>query len=321
MSYITGTQKNDTITPDLLTGGISGSPTPFPSDEDDEIHGYLGNDYIVAGGGTDFIFGDDTDDQKGNDTLDGGSGADYLYGHAGNDTYVIDNAGDQIIESVAASGGIDTVRSSVLSVSLAAFGGDSSGLENITLTGSRSLNAIGNNFANVLTGNGAANQLAGNGGNDQLLGGSGNDTLDGGSGNDKLAGQAGSDLLVGNLGADTLIGGAGQDVFRFRSASHSAPGAVDQLVAGDGGKAFDGAGSAAGDILDLSGIDANTTKGGDQAFVLGGSGAGHLTLSNSGTDTILRGNTDKDAAFEFQLVIHDGSGVSASHYTAADFLL
>ena len=94
MSYITGTQKNDKITPDLLTGGISGSPTPFPSNEDDEIHGYAGSDYIVAGGGSDFIFGDDTDDQKGNDTLDGGSGADYLYGHAGNDTYIIDTAGD-----------------------------------------------------------------------------------------------------------------------------------------------------------------------------------------------------------------------------------
>ena len=58
-----------------------------------------------------------------------------------------------------------------------------------------------------------------------------------------------------------------------------------------------------------------------QSRILGGSGAGHLTLSNSGTDTILRGNTDADSAFEFQLVIHDGSGVSASHYTAADFLL
>lgn len=162
--------------------GISGSPTPFPSDEDDEIHGYAGNDYIVAGGGTDFIFGDDTDDQKGNDTMDGGSGADYLYGHAGNDTYIIDNIGDQILESTASSGGVDTVRSSAISVSLAAFGGDSSGLENITLTGSKSLSATGNSFANVLTGNGAANQLAGNGGNDRLLGGSGNDTLDGGSG-------------------------------------------------------------------------------------------------------------------------------------------
>jgi Ca2+-binding RTX toxin-like protein len=43
----------------------------------------------------------------GADTLDGGAGADYLEGGAGNDTYIIDNIGDVIVEGVA--GGIDTV--------------------------------------------------------------------------------------------------------------------------------------------------------------------------------------------------------------------
>lgn len=98
------------------------------------------------------------------------------------------------------------------------------------------------------------------------------------------------------------------------------PGAADQLSAGDNGTAFDGAGSAAGDLIDLSALDANATVTGDQAFLFGGSGKQHLSLSEVGTDTIVRGNSDNDAAFEFQLVIHDG-GVRASAYTAADFIL
>ena len=41
---------------------------------------------------------------------------------------------------------------------------------------------------------------------------------------------------------------------------------------------------------------------------------------NSGGNTIVRGNTDADAAFELEVVIEDG-GVLASAYSAADFYL
>lgn len=320
MAVIDGTANNDTITPALITAGVSGTPTPFPTDANDELHGHAGNDTLNGGGGDDFIFGDDTDDERGNDIIDGGAGADFMYGHAGNDTYIVDNALDQIIESSAASGGIDTVKSSVISIALSTYGGDNSGIENLTLTGSRALNATGNNLANYIIGNESTNTLLGNGGNDTLVGGGGNDTLDGGSGVDLVRGGSGSDRLNGNLGADTLIGGSGQDVFLFKSFAGSMPGAADQLSAGDNGTAFDGAGSAAGDLIDLSALDANATVTGDQAFLFGGSGKQHLSLSEVGTDTIVRGNSDNDAAFEFQLVIHDG-GVRASAYTAADFIL
>ena len=84
--------------------------------------------------------------------------------------------------------------------------------------------------------------------------------------------------------------------------------------------AFEGAGAAAGDRIDLSAIDANTARAGDQAFSLGGTGVARLSFVESGTDTIVRGNTDGDAAFEFQLVIEDGA-VRATAYTSADFLL
>lgn len=99
--------------------------------------------------------------------LDGGAGADTLIGGAGNDTYVVDNTADVITE--AASAGTDLVQSSV-TYTLA------TNIENITLTGTATINGTGNALANVLTGNSANNVLDGGTGADTMLGGSGNDT-------------------------------------------------------------------------------------------------------------------------------------------------
>ena len=41
--------------------------------------------------------------------------------------------------------------------------------------------------------------------------------------------------------------------------------------------------------------------------MLGGTGRGHLSIVNDGTNTVIRGNTDIDVAFEFELVIKDGA--------------
>jgi Ca2+-binding RTX toxin-like protein len=101
--------------------------------------------------------------------LDGGSGADSLIGGLGNDTYVVDNVGDTISETSTLASEIDTVQSSV-SYTL------SKNLEKLTLTGTTSINATGNNLSNTLTGNSAANILNGGTGADTLIGGLGNDT-------------------------------------------------------------------------------------------------------------------------------------------------
>ena len=109
-----------------------------------------------------------------------------MRGLGGNDTYVVDNAGDKVIE--AANAGTDIVTSA-LSIVL----GDH--VENAILTGSANINGAGNALANTLIGNSAIN------------------VLNGGDGIDRLSGAAGNDLLAGGLGNDTLIGGVGRTSF------------------------------------------------------------------------------------------------------------
>jgi Ca2+-binding RTX toxin-like protein len=318
MALINGTINNDLITPGAISPGVSG----FPTAGADEIHGFEGHDNINGGGGNDVIYGDESySNSTGNwnDTIDGGAGADQMHGFDGNDTYTVDNIGDDILSEINdAIGGVDTVRSSI-NVSLDNFSAGYA-LENVVLLGGTVLNAEGNANNNVMTGNGNVNSLLGREGNDTLRGGGGSDTLDGGVGADNLRGQAGNDIMVGGFNADVLIGGAGRDVFEFRSLQASLPGQRDSLRAGDGGNAFDGAGNAVGDTIDVSLIDANVTAGGNQTFTLGGSGKGHLTLSTVGGNTIVSGNVDNDAAYEFQFEIRDGA-VSHAAYNANDFIL
>lgn len=159
----------------------------------------------------------------------------------------------------------------------------------------------------------------GQGGNDLMIGGAFADILGGGGGNDTLTGGGGRDVLTGAAGADLLSGGAGDDVFRF-AASGEATG--DRIVASGGVAAFEGAGIAGGDIIDLSAIDAHTGLAGNQQFSFGTTqGIGALWAVDVGDVTHIRGNTAGGAAAEFDLAILDGAGVHASDYTAADFIL
>ena len=271
LSGTTGLTGTGNALANVITGNVAANA----------LNGLAGNDTLNGLGGNDTLGGGD-----GNDILDGGSGADRMLGGTGtgNDTFYVDNLGDQVVEYT--NQGSDAVFSSI-TYTLAA------NVENLTLTGTAALSGTGNTLANVITGNGGKNVLSG---------------------------LAGADTLAGGANADVLIGGTGPDRFDFNLVSESTATARDAIRAGGGAIAFEGAGVAGGDLIDLSGIDANTGLAGNQAFVFGGTTDGHLSLVNSGTTTILNANVDADAAFEFVLAIEDG-GVLASAYKAVDFIL
>ena len=103
----------------------------------------------------------------GNDRLDGRAGADDLFGGTGDDTYVVDDAGDDVNEQPGA--GIDTVESAVDNWTLDAE------VENLTLVGSAT-RGFGNELSNTLIGNAFGNLLDGKAGADDMYGSFGNDT-------------------------------------------------------------------------------------------------------------------------------------------------
>ncbi len=105
---------------------------------------------------------------SGNNTLNGGTGADTLIGAAGNDTYIVDNASDSVFELL--NEGTDTVSTRVTYTL-------SDNVENLTLTGSSSINGTGNSLNNIIIGNTGSNILSGDTGADIFFGGRGNDTL------------------------------------------------------------------------------------------------------------------------------------------------
>ncbi|MEH2326328.1 MAG: hypothetical protein V7K32_22755 [Nostoc sp.] len=142
---------------------------------------------------------------------------------------------------------------------------------------------------------------------DDLSGVAGNDYLSGGEGNDALFGVGGNDTLFGGAGTDTLYGGAGNDVFEFDSVSDSQPGLSRDII-----KDFVGNGNLAGDRIDLSRIDANTTIKGDQAFSYIGTraftAAGQIRYSGG----ILQGNTDSNLAANFEIKLEGSPLLVAS---------
>ncbi|SFR96669.1 M10 family metallopeptidase C-terminal domain-containing protein [Sphingomonas jatrophae] len=113
-------------------------------------------------------------------------------------------------------------------------------------------NATGGAGNDALLGNSAKNVLTGNAGNDALLGR---------EGNDRLYGGAGEDTLTGGTGLDLLFGGAGNDVFLMELDEPANKRKFTLDVIGDFAK---------GDRIDLSGIDANLNRDGDQAFTMAG---------------------------------------------------
>jgi Ca2+-binding RTX toxin-like protein len=134
---------------------------------------------------------------------------------------------------------------------------------------------FGGSGLDVLFGGAGDDRVFGQAGADVLVGGNGEDRLNGGTGNDVLDGGQDNDVLIGGFGFDILEGGEGADRFRFEALGESAVGANRDLVLD-----FD---RFEGDEIDLRALNLDP---------------GDVTKTTIGGDTVLRINSDNDAAFE-----------------------
>jgi Ca2+-binding RTX toxin-like protein len=250
----------DIRTSDLLvSNGVK-----FSMFGDDGTHGgsAVSSDSLTGGGGDDVLVGGTTDS-----TLTGGDGADIMYGGAAHDTFRYDSisnsnfsAYDSVINFTPDQDKIDISAIDGGKVTIARFEGT---------TFIYSAPDSGGNFQSVITVSGTslkATDVIASGGATQaftMVGDSAShnvaDTLIAGAGNDILYGLDGNDTLIGAGGADFMIGGAGADTFVYNAPADSTPFAQDLI--------FD-FNSAEGDKLSLTGIDANSGTGANDAFTV-----------------------------------------------------
>jgi len=152
--------------------------------------------------------------------------------------------------------------------------------------------------------------------NNQIIGTAKNDKLVGTAKNDTLNGLGGNDTLTGHLGFDTLTGGKGADKFVYKSIQ-DAPLAHSKI------EVITDFSSSEKDKIDLSKIDADTSKAKDQAFSkpeMGAEFSGVFTKAGQlffdTTDHILYGCVNNDGAASFAIQLN---GVSS--LVAGDFIL
>ena len=224
----------------------------------------------------------------GSDILEGGPGADALNGGKGTDTAQYAHAGSGVV--------VDLMSPNHNKGEAA--GDTYSSIEVLT----------GTPFSDKLSGDDNANSIGGgSGGNNKLFGRGGNDTL---------LTLGGDDWLDGGPGHDNLAGGGGQDTYDFNSVNDSKPGAKRDIIQG-----FNHAES---DQIDLSTIDANTQKSGNQKFVFIGTDT-FKHYHNHHPDTIgmvrfengiVQANVNADLAPDLEIAV-----IGVGSMTAGDFVL
>jgi Ca2+-binding RTX toxin-like protein len=146
-----------------------------------------------------------------NNVIDGGVGADAMTGGLGDDTYVVDNAGDVVTE--ASSEGTDNVRTSTASYTLGAD------VENLTGLSNDGQALTGNDQVNVITAAAGDDVIVAGAGNDQILAGAGNDELDGGTGADAMTGGAGDDTYFVDSLADVVTEASSEGTDEVRTTT------------------------------------------------------------------------------------------------------
>jgi Ca2+-binding RTX toxin-like protein len=274
-------------------GGSNSANILYGNVGDNTLVGLIGNDSLYGGAGRDSL-----DAGEGNDYLEGGISTvldqgDTMNGDAGNDTYVVYNRYDWIIENTdtLSSGAykykddIDTVYTYVNFDPLA-------NEDTNNVTRSRSFASSDTlSFAqldrfvfmgDVIRGVGNAkhNSFTGNYENNVILGLDGDDTIIGGAGNDSIYGDRDRDFLKGYA---TLPGGEGYDsisaTYPFLSGDYDASGL--------GNSSLFAASGTSGEGMDY-------LVGGDGNDLLSGNSKNDILIGDSGND-VLYGGTDIDS--------------------------
>lgn len=209
------------------------------------------------------------------DTLDGGAGIDRLVGRGGDDLYLVDVAGDVIVEAL--DEGHDTVR--FTSTTVGATYVLSADVEELEILGSVATNGTGNASDNRITGNASNNIL--NGGTNGAAG-------------DTLIGLAGDDTYVVDSALDLVdeTGGNGNDLVQS-SVSFSLAG--PQVVGGDverlqltGTASINGTGNSLNNNI-TGNTGNNSLSGGDGADTLTGGGGNDTLDGGTGADGLIGG--------------------------------
>ena len=267
--YLFGGDGNDTLDgkagADMMSGG-TGDDTFYVDNLGDIVSEKTGegndtvrasvNNYVLANNVENIILenlatvlvvtGNSADN-----TITGNSYANTLTGGAGNDTYIINNAGSTIIEN--ANEGNDTIQTD-FTYSLAS----SPNIENLTLTGSANIDGTGNALSNIIIGN------------------DGNNTLDGGAGFDSMSGGKGDDIYIVDNPGDGVTEnvGEGTDLVKA-SVNYTLSSNLENLTL-TGSSALTGTGNSL----------ANTIIGNSAANILYGDKGNDILDGGSGADTM-----------------------------------
>jgi Ca2+-binding RTX toxin-like protein len=276
--------------------GLGGQDHVYGLGGFDYLYGGTSTDWLYGGAGDDNLYGEDGGDVlvggTENDELDGGLEADYMQGGTGDDLYVVDNIGDQVVEYN--NQGTDIVLSSITAIAPAYT-------ENLWLIGTANISGVGNLQDNMIVGNSGINTLSGVigndmlygfGGSDLLWGGSGGDTMDGGDGLDTVT-YAGSAVGVyADIGANLYFGGdANGDI--VSNVENLIGSALDDTLVGDGNNNW---------LTGGTGIDTLAGGGGNDTYVIDNA-LDVIIEIGGGIDTVLTSLTNFTLAPEVEKLI------------------